>query len=102
MNLYKYAFPNETGGGFDINFTGIVVLFYSIEFLLPLLIVALGDRSRYWVAGVLAGSLGIFELFADQFNFKIPLLLIASGLVFGFLIRLIATNTLGKMPSLSL
>ena len=100
MGLYKYAFPNESGGGFDINFTGIVVLFYSIEFLLPFLIIAFGDRLRYWVAGVVVVLLGIFEFATDQFNFHIPLLLLVSGLMLGLLLRWIAAQTLGKMPTL--
>ena len=100
MDLYKYSFPNEIGGGFDIDFTPVVVLLYSIDFFLPLFTIAFGDRRRYWVASGVVGLLGIFEYFADQFNFGTPLLLLTSGVVLGLVIRLIATRTLGKMPSL--
>lgn len=100
INLYKYILPNEIGGGFDIDFTGVVVLFYSIEFLLPFLILTFGDRSRYWIAGITVALLGIFEFLADQFNFSGPLLLLISGLFLGWLVRLIATHTLGKMQAL--
>jgi hypothetical protein len=100
MNLYKYVFPNELGGGFDIDFTGVVVFFYSIEFFLPLLILVFGDRARYWVVAIIVGLLGVFEFLTDKFNFSAPLLLLISGLLLGLLIRFIAAHTLGKMPRL--
>lgn len=98
--LYTYAFSGELGGGFDINFTGFVVLSYGFEFLLPVFLLTLGDKSRLWVTGAMILVLAIYEFYADPFNFETPLLLLISGFCIGLLVRFVATKTLGKIPAL--
>lgn len=98
-SFYKYLFPNEIGGGFDISFIGVVALFYSFEFLATLLITVLGDKHRYWTAGIVIVLLGTLEFLTDQFSFGTPVIILFSGLILGLLIRFAAAQTLGKVSA---
>jgi len=95
--MYRTLLPN-IGGSFDIDFTGVTVLIYSLEFLAPFLFILFGDNLRYWAVGMFTVLILTFEVFSDQFHIYIPFVLLAAGILSGLFTRWLAATSIGKMP----
>ena len=100
LEIYKYLLPKEIGGGFDISFDGLVAIDYGFEFLYLFLILTFGDGIRYRVALLVTALILALEFLIDSHHILTPAFLILFGALLGWLLRTLATHTLGKIPSL--
>ena len=95
-HVYENGFPGS-GGGLDINLTGVAVFIYSLEFFSLLSVLLLGDKFRYKVAGVFLGLAILDGIFNDSSHINFWPFLIVASVLSGYVLRLVASNTLGKM-----
>ncbi len=98
-DLYRDFFPSK-GGGFDIDLVGTGIFILSLEFLVPFWVVSLGDRFRYWVAGLVVFAVLVPALLTSSQYLYEDLICIFAGFLLGWLLRYLISQTLGKMPSL--
>ena len=104
LNVYLTSIYSEyfraSGGAFDIDLTGVAVLHSTFEFMTIFAVILLGDNVRYWVGICVTLILLIPRLLVSDTHIplSIGLMIIAAGIA--YVIRLIATKTLGKIPAL--
>jgi hypothetical protein len=107
MSIYQNYFPtlflpNSYGAGFDIDFgliaNSVTMLFLNLGLILPFLFILLGDRARYWVAGIGLLLLLTVDFFIVSNNVVMPAILVLIGLLLGILLSLLISKTLGTMP----
>lgn len=98
--IYEVLFPNEGGGFGDIDLTSVAIIFVSLQFYIPSFFIALGDKNRYWAFGIILILLLLVDYQIDSYKLPVFLFVILSGAGLGWLIRLTATHTLGKMAVL--
>ena len=97
--LYKWLFPYG-GGAFDISLEGIAVLLIGLGFLIPLLLLTLGDKYRYRVAAPI--SL-VLLLYIFNLDFKIGCFSLACSLLgagVGWVLRFGMTKVVATNDSL--
>lgn len=102
-HLYRSLFPHSGGGFGDIDFTGVAIYIYTAIFIIPILFIVLGDRRRYVAVIIYVIPQIIIEVIANgsYWSFYIPKFgTLLAAIVVGFLIRLVASHTLGKMLAL--
>ena len=97
--VYGLLLRSEVGGFGDIDFTDAAIIFVALQFYIPLFFIAMGDNLRYWAFEITLVLLSLIDYQVDPQRLLILLAIIVSGGLLGWLIRFVATNTLGKMPS---
>lgn len=88
------------GGGFDIDFTDVAIFAMTYKLVVPLSFVLLGDRWRYIATIIFVTPILVFEVIFDPQFLQYSIIPMGTGLIIAVILRLIASNTLGKMPSL--
>ena len=95
--LYTSIYP-ETGGSW-IDLHAIAALMLGYVFFLPLIFMTLGEKRKKWLIALGYLPIIFFELTTNLFGLFMFLGIGLAGFSLGWLIRFIATKTLGKMPS---
>lgn len=93
--LYQSAY-HEPGGSW-IDLSDLVGLMLNYIFLLPAFFVLFGEKRKYIVTAVFLIPIFFYE-FSSHFLFLTQHIMLAiSGLLVGYVGRVLATKTLGKM-----
>ncbi len=98
--IYGALFPEVSGGFGDLDYAGVALFFVALQFFIPLFFFVLGDKNRFWAFGVALLTLGLLDYRIDSSRILTLLFVVLLGAGLGWLTRLIAANTLGKMQSL--
>jgi len=98
--IYGILLPSVGSGLGDLGAAALALYIVALQFYVPLFFISLGDEVRHWAFTVIFLIFALLDYQLDSSRVHLLLFVVILGGSLGWLLRLLTTNTIGKMPAL--